>query len=37
MLGSFNPKILAHDITKGVVYLTPSKLKKYRPEDLNAI
>ena len=37
MSGSFNPKILAQDIAKGVVYLNPSKLKKYKPEDLKAI
>ena len=37
MSGSFNPKMLAHDIAKGLVYLNPSRLKKYRPEDLKAI
>ena len=37
MSGSFNPKMLAQDIANGVVYLNPSKLKKYTSEDLVAI
>ena len=37
MAGSFNPKMLAHDVAKGLVYLNPSRLKKYNPTDLKAI
>ena len=36
-MATFNPKMLAHDIAKGLVYLNPSRLKKYRPDDLKAI
>jgi hypothetical protein len=37
MAGSFNPKMLAHDVAKGLVYLNASRLKKYTPTDLKAI
>ena len=36
-MATFNPKMLAHDVAKGLVYLNPSRLKKYRPDDLKAI
>jgi hypothetical protein len=37
MAVSFNPKMLAHDIAKGLVYLSPANLKKYTSEDLKVI
>lgn len=36
-MASFNPKMMAHDIAKGLVYLNPMRLKKFRPDDLKAI
>jgi hypothetical protein len=37
VMAAFNPKMLAHDIARGLVYLNASRLKKYRPDDLKAI
>jgi hypothetical protein len=37
MSGSFNSQKLARDVANGVVYLNPSKLKKYKPEELATI
>lgn len=34
---SFNPKMLAQDVAKGLVYLNPHTLKKYRPEEFKAM
>ncbi len=34
---SFNPKILAYDIAKGLFYFSPANLKKYTPQDLKNI
>jgi hypothetical protein len=34
---SFNPKMLAYDIAKGMVYFSPANLKKYSPQDLKNI
>lgn len=34
---SFNPKMLAHDVSKGLSYLNQGNLKKYSAEDLRAI
>ena len=34
---SFNPKMLAYDIAKGLVSLNPANLKKYTSNDLKAI
>ena len=36
-MASFNPKMLAHDIAKGLVYLNPMRLKKYKPNELKTI
>lgn len=37
MAASFNAKKLAHDITKGLVNLNPTRLKKYRLPDIKAL
>ena len=37
MASSFNPKMLAHDVSKGLVYLNPTNLKKYTVADLKNI
>ncbi len=34
---SFNPKMLAHDLAKGLSYLNQGNLKKYSTADLKAI
>ena len=36
-MASFNPKMMAHDIAKGLVYVNPVTLKKYSAQDLKAI
>ncbi len=36
-MASFNPKMLAQDIAKGLVSLNPMRLKKYNAGDLKTI
>jgi hypothetical protein len=36
-MSAFNPKMLAHDIAKGLMSLNPTSLKKYKPGDLKTI
>ena len=36
-MASFNPKMMAHDVAKGLVYVNPVTLKKYSAQDLKAI
>ena len=37
MTTSFNPKRLAHDIAKGLVYLNPGTLKRYTAGDFKVL
>ena len=37
MAGSISPKMMAHDIAKGLVHINPMRLKKFRPADLKAL
>ena len=36
-MGAFNPKMIAHDVAKGLTSLNPASLKKYSPGDLKAL
>jgi hypothetical protein len=36
-MGSFNPKMIALDVAKGLASLNPASLKKYSPGDLKAL
>lgn len=36
-MSSFNPKMLAHDVAKGLMYINPTSLKKYKPDELKVI
>ncbi len=36
-MGSFNPKMIAHDVARGLASLNPASLKKYSPGDLKAL
>jgi hypothetical protein len=36
-MSAFNPKMIAHDVAKGLASLNPASLKKYSPGDLKAL